>query len=448
MSDGGVGQRLWSTAVSTAVLPAGDRVLGQRMMQRFRYLDTAQWWSRQRILAERDRSLVALVRVAATEVPFYRDLYAAASIRSEDVRTAFDLAALPTVGKAELREGYPDRTTRPTGQATYDECSAGSTGEPFCVKEDAETAGWYRASFLQILSWTGWRPGQPHLQLGMNVDRRRGRMLKDRLLRCSYVSSVQLDNESLDLTLRLLAQRRIRYLFGYPVAVFELARRAQERERRISLDAVVTWGDNLDVPYRCTIEDAFHTKVLDAYGCAEGMWIASQCGRSSCYHVHSLDVVLELLDDAGRPVVPGTPGNVVVTRLHPGPSPLIRYRTGDLAIASTSDCPCGRGYESIATVVGRSADTIVTPSGNRLIVHFFTGILEHYPEIASFQVAKVSPNCLEVRVVARRELDARAAARITADITTKAPDVRVELVVVDRLPLTTGGKRRFVVDET
>ncbi len=42
---------------------------------------------------------------------------------------------------------------------------------------------------------------------------------------------------------------------------------------------------------------------------------------------------------------------------------------------------------------------VVTPSGNRLIVHFFTGILNHFPEVESFQVAQESREAILVRVV-------------------------------------------------
>jgi phenylacetate-CoA ligase len=445
---GGLVARARALALGRAVLPVADRVLGQRMMARFRYLDAAQWWPHERVLEARDALLAHVVRTAASEVELYRELYADAGVDPIDVRSATDLAALPVVEKAQLRDGFPPRTTRPTGQTTYNECSAGSTGEPLCVKEDATTAGWYRASFLQILSWAGWSLGQRHMQLGINPDRQRGRAVKDNLLRCSYVSAYDLGEAELDRALTQLRQRRIRYVFGYPVGVSELAQRALEQGRPIVLDGVVTWGDTLERRARSAIERAFGCRVLDAYGIAEGVWVASQCPRRELYHVHSLDVVVELLDDAGRPVAPGTPGHVVVTRLHAGPSPLIRYRTGDLAVSSTASCECGRGYETIASIIGRTADTLVTPSGKRLIVHFFTGAFEHHPDIDAFQTARTHADRLELRVVPRNEQGMASADAVARRIAAQVPDMRVDVRIVDRVPLTRAGKRRFVVDET
>jgi phenylacetate-CoA ligase len=417
-------------------------------MARFRYLDAAQWWPPERVLAARDAMLTNVVRTAAAEVDLYRDLYAGAGIDANDVRNAGDLSALPIVAKADLRAGYPDRTTRPTGQRTYDECTSGSTGEPLCVKEDSATAGWYRASFLQILSWAGWSLGQRHLQLGVNPLRQRGRAMKDRVLRCSYVSIFQLGRGGLDRALGQLVNRHIRYVFGYPMDVQRLARRSLELGWSVSLDGVVTWGDPLGASGRTAIEETFGCRVLDAYGLAEGLWIASQCPRRDLYHVHSLDAVLELVDDVGRPVEAGTAGHVVVTRLHAGPSPLIRYRTGDLAVRTTASCGCGRGYETISSIVGRTVDTLVTPSGKRLIVEFFSGMFDDHPDISAFQAAKTHADRLELRIVLRDHRRIATVDEVARRIKEQVPDMSVEIRIVDQVPLTRAGKRRFVIDET
>ena len=52
--------------------------------------------------------------------------------------------------------------------------------------------------------------------------------------------------------------------------------------------------------YRATIEKAFQTKATDTYGCAEGVQIAAQC-ECGTYHIHTLDAVVEFLNDEGRP---------------------------------------------------------------------------------------------------------------------------------------------------
>ena len=125
------------------LLPLGDRLVGQRMMERLRFLRRAQWWDPERLEAERARRLQDLLAVAYREVPFYRSLWG-------EIR---DLGSLPPATKSALRAGYPHSTTRDTGQRFSESCSSGSTGANFCVREDPETAGWHRASFLLALEW-------------------------------------------------------------------------------------------------------------------------------------------------------------------------------------------------------------------------------------------------------------------------------------------------------
>lgn len=446
---GGVNKALergWREALCRAVLPLGDRLLGQRMMARLRLLEQAQWWDRERLLSERDRVLAQLIAVSYEEVPFYRELWDRHGIKPQDVRTASDLARLPLVTKDMLRAGYPSRTVRSTGQRTHEECSSGSTGRPFCVQEDAYTAGWYRASFMLALQWSGWRIGDPQLQMGMTLQRSGGRRAKDLLLRCHYVSAYDLRDAALDAHLEKIDRRGLRHVWGYPGAVYYLARRAAQTGWIRELDAVVTWGDTLFSHYRKSIESAFHTRVFDTYGCAEGMQISAQCGHSGQYHVHDLDVIVEYLDDGGESVVSSDPGNLVVTRLHPGPMPLIRYHVGDVGVAGTSPCGCGRGLSTMDSIKGRETDVVTTPSGNRLIVHFFTGVLEHFPEIDTFQVTQDRPDSIVLRIVPSDGFDDRTGERAATKLKEKGADVTIEVEVVEEIPLTPAGKRRFVVN--
>ncbi|HWM90797.1 MAG TPA: phenylacetate--CoA ligase family protein [Thermoanaerobaculia bacterium] len=425
-----------SLLLERVLLPAGDRLVGQRMMARLRFLRAAQWWDPERLETERTRLLRDLLTVACREVPFYRSLYGDAPK---------ELGNLPVATKAALRAGYPHATTRDTGQRFYESCSSGSTGANFCVREDSETAGWHRASFLLALEWSGWRIGDPHLQTGMTLRRGLVKGVKDRLLRCAYVSAFDLSDEALDRGLEILERRRIEHLRGYPGSLYYLARRALETGWNRPLRGIVTWGDSLYAHYRETIERAFGTRVLDTYGIGEGMQVSAQCEERGLYHVHALDVIVECVDDDGNPVPPGQTGHLLLTRLHPGPMPLIRYRVGDLGVMSSDPCPCGRGFTTMSSIQGRDTDVVVTPSGNRLIVHFFTGILSRFPEIESFQVTQESPDAILLRVVPAVGYSEEVPPRIVAALREKGADLEIEVDTTDEIPTAPSGKRRFVI---
>ncbi len=442
-----MGDKSWHWLLRNIVLPSSDLLLGGGVSRRLRLLEAAQWWDPARLHAERDRLLRTLVDVAYREVPFYRGLMQHEGVKPGDLRTAEDLDLLPVVTKDMLRAGYPDATTRDTGHKTYEARTSGSTGHNFAVVEDAPTKGSYLASFLLVLEWAGWEIGRPHLQTGMKLERGTQRRWKDWLLRCSYVSAFDLDDASIDASLEMLDSRGTEHLWGYAASLYFFALRALAKGWNRPLRSVVTWGDNLYPHYRLAIEEAFGCRVTDTYGIGEGVQVSAQCGAGGNYHVHTLDVVVEYLDDDGRPVPPGTPGNLILTRLHPGPMPLIRYRVGDLGIAGDQTrCPCGRGYDRMQAILGRDSDVVVTPAGNRLIVEFFNGIIDDILTIESFQVIQETPDAIRVLLVPRPGYSESSRKELVDTIHASGGEgLRVDVELVDSIPLTPGGKRRYVL---
>jgi phenylacetate-coenzyme A ligase PaaK-like adenylate-forming protein len=437
----------WCWLLRSILLPAGDIVFGQSMMRRLRFLEKMQWWNRERLEPLRNDLLREVIATAFNEVPFYRHLMEQAAVTPQDIREPEDLRRLPIVTKDLLRAGYPHETTRPTGQKTYEKRTSGSTGKNFVVLEDAATAGWYRASFMLALQWSGWQIGQPQLQTGMTFQRGLEKRLKDKLLGCYYVSAAALDDQSLDRSLEVLDRKSIDFIWGYPGSIHLLARRAVDCGWNRPIRSVVTWGDNLYQGYRRTIETAFRTRVFDTYGCAEGVQVAAQCGTGDHYHLHDLDTIVEFVDERGNPVPNDKPGLILLTRLHAGPMPLIRYQLGDVGIAGDlKPCPCGRGYRTMQSVQGRDTDIVVTPSGNRLIVHYFTGLLEHFSEIDSFQVRQDEVESITLLIVPTKAFGTDTTNRIKATLKgLNAPDLRIDVEVVNKIPVSPAGKRRFVV---
>lgn len=428
------------------ILPIGDLLFGQRMMARLEFLEAAQWWDKEQIETYRDSQLQQLVSIAYNQVPFYRDVFDNAGLHPGDIKTPADLTRLPIITKDMLRKGYPGQVTRPTGQRTYEASTSGSTGKNFYVREDAFTAGWYRASFMLALEWAGWRTGDPHFQTGITPKRSYDRKLKDWLLNCHYASAYELDDAHLDQMLSTIESKRITFIFGYPGSLYYLARYARKQGWNLPVRSAVTWGDMLFPHYRQEIEAVFNTRVYDTYGCAEGFQISAQCEHGN-YHIHALDVIAEFLDLDGKAVEAGDPGNIVITRLHPGPMPLIRYATGDMGVRTDEiQCPCGRGLPLMHSIQGRNTDVVHTPSGNRLIVHFFTGVLEHFPIIDSFQVVQENLHSLLIRLVVKEALSPQAVQQFTrALIDHGCRDMTIEIEVVDQIPLTPAGKTRFII---
>ncbi len=70
-------------------------------------------------------------------------------------------------------------------------------------------------------------------------------------------------------------------------------------------------------------------------------------------HLNPQMAIVELLDDAGVPVEAGQAGEVVITPLGCRALPLVRFRTGDIAMLLPGRCPCGRTTPRLSAILGR-----------------------------------------------------------------------------------------------
>lgn len=439
---------LYSSLCEKLILPVADAFTRNCVMSSYAFFKQAQWWDRERLLALQDELLRETVATAYAEVPFYRDAFDACGAAPGGIAGLDDLRRLPVATKRGLKENYPQRCTRRTGRPFSEYFTSGSSGEPFAVRIDNYTLSRARALMFLRANFSGWRIGDPFAQTGMTLERGVIKRVKDALLRVEYLSAFDLSDQVLDRYLDLIDKKRLRYLMGYAGSLYCLASRAREVGFNRTLDGIVSWGDNLYEHYRSTVEGAFSCRVTDTYGCGEGIQIAAQCGAADgAYHVFMPHVIVEIVDDEGNPVPDGEVGNVLLTRLDPGAMPLIRYRVGDIARKSTkAACSCGRTWEMLAKIEGRDTDVVVTPRGNRLIVHFFTGIMEYFPAIETFRVVQERRGEITVEIVPAEGFSDRVWEEVKGEILAKGDrDLAVQLKLVSEIPLSASGKRRFVV---
>ena len=87
-----------------------------------------------------------------------------------------------------------------------------------------------------------------------------------------------------------------------------------------------------------------------------------------------------------KPVDPGVEGELVVTNLGRTGSPLFRYRTGDLVVADTEPCPCGRSLLRLKGGILGRIDDMFTIRGNNVYPASIEAILRQFAEIAEYRI--------------------------------------------------------------
>jgi|WetSurMetagenome_2_1015567.scaffolds.fasta_scaffold00064_30 phenylacetate-CoA ligase len=441
---------VYSTACEKLVLPLADAVVHHNTMAFYNFYKETQWWDRQRLKDYQNKHLAETIRIAYNETHFYKELYDTYNIDPKTISSTSDLAQLPVVTKDMLRASYPAKCTRDSGLTWAEHCTSGSSGKPFAIRIDKYSLSRARALMFLRANFSGWNIGDPFIQTGVSPDRGVIKKIKDLIMRVDYISAFNLTDNKLDHCLDLIDKKKLNYIMGYPAGIYCLALRAAHVGFNHQLKGIVTWGDNLYQHYRINMESVFKCRVTDTYGCCEGIQIAAQCGMNNgAYHIFMPHVAVEVVDDKGFPVSPGEVGNILLTRLDAGAMPLIRYKVGDIGRKSLDDaCPCGRGLEMLTKIEGRDTDIIITPNGNRLIVHFFTAIFEYYQTIDTFKIIQEKPGAIIVEIMPKPAFRKEDLNKLKAEILVKGdPDLEIEFRLVDEIPPEKSNKRRFVVSK-
>ena len=97
-------------------------------------------------------------------------------------------------------------------------------------------------------------------------------------------------------------------------------------------------------------------------------------------------------------------------------------------------------------VTGRQVDIIETPDGRQVSGVFFPHLFKEFPAVERFQVVQEAPNRVQIRMVLNRgwsESDRRLLVSELGKVL--GPEVDVDLLPVDDIPLTMTGKHRVVV---
>ena len=178
-------------------------------------------------------------------------------------------------------------------------------------------------------------------------------------------------------------------------------------QRPKAIAAVLTRGEWVPPDLRAQVRRLLGVPLLDIYSCEELGPVAFECTKvPEHYHVSTSNVIIEILDDEGRPVAPGRSGNVTMTGLNALATPLLRYQPGDVA-ALTEACPCGHRGQVITRLQGRSRSLLTLPNGRRRnFLLLSANILAAAPQVRESRVLQLDRQRLRLELVADRPLSA------------------------------------------
>lgn len=187
-------------------------------------------------------------------------------------------------------------------------------------------------------------------------------------------------------TLKMMKEIQGDHLFTTPSYAVYLAELAASGGGDPILDfglrSIWLIGELCSNALRRRIETLWGCPAFCYYGSMEAGPIGLECAEQSGYHVATNFVALEIVDTGEdvRTLAGEKLGEVVVTPLWRYATPLIRYRTGDLAHWEVADCACGLQGRRLR-VHGRREDVLVIAGRSFHVSDIEEGLLA-IPEVS------------------------------------------------------------------
>jgi phenylacetate-CoA ligase len=421
-----------------------------------REFDRNQERSAEALAALQWRAFTRMAAHAYDRVPFYRRAFDERGLRPSDLVSPADLAKLPFLTKAVLSRSFQDLTaTDARRHGARPLQTSGTTGGRvrFLVDRSANILEF--VYYWRFWGWHGYRLGDRFAEFSaesfLPIDAHRDRLVKaSRLTNRILLNGLVLSRGNVRDYVAIVKRLRPKFLKGLPSSLYVFALLCRDvGETGIRFRAVFSQGEHLPDGQRRLIEEVFSTRVYDSYGHLERTVAISQCPQGR-YHVHPDYGLTEFVTPEQPPelAVDLSPSEsvfeIVSSGLHNLAMPLLRYRTGDLAVidAGQKACPCGLSFPLVRAVIGRQTDVVVTPD-KRAVTALYVA-LDRVAGIARAQIVQESLDTLIVHLVrgagAPPDLEQQVV-RMIQSFTGTA--MRVVVRDCDLADLQDGGGRKF-----
>lgn len=390
--------------------------------------------------------------------PYYRELFSLAGFEARELNALDQLARLPMTDKSDFASRNRDFLAVAETEVV-DICqTSGTTGEPVTI--------WQTENDLQRLS--------QNEQLAFSAA---GVSRNDRVLICAALDRCFMAGLAYFLGLRKIGATAIRAGSGQPALVAELIIKqrptvlvgvpslflAIARQLRqsgidpatLAVDKLICIGEPIRAadlglaPLGTLLSEAWSAQVLGTYASTEMATSFADCTAGCGGHLLPELIIVEIVGEDGAAVACGTSGEVVVTPLGIEGTPLLRYRTGDIARLHTELCDCGRRTPRLGPILGRRAQmlkyrgTTLFPAAISSALHGIESVRGHYLEVErEFDLSdriRVVVGCTDPSLTADRLAELIAAkTRVRPEVVLVTPDdiVRKTIVPERRKPVT------------
>ncbi len=429
--------------LSSQILKSGNSFLGFRIfgsVQKrifedilLKSLMQSQYWP-QKTLANHQREMIGKVlSFASSNVPFWNANFRNKNIKSIKPMSKLDFKKIPIEKFLALETNTSNAIKTGT---------SGSTGVPFQFFIDKRSFLKRRALYKRVLLWGGRRSNDTIIRM-LNFDRY-GVEKEGVFIPCSGPNELQ---DKKRIIYSLAEKSRHGVIFdGFASFLLFFARIAEKDKKKFKTSFLISTAEMLGREERLFIEKIFHAPIFNCYVSREAGLIGTECEYHDGFHIHSENILVEILNDQGLPVTEGEVGNITITTFDNFIMPLIRYQLGDKGSFMSKNCPCGRTLPKIR-VEGRNFSWITLPKNKTSnIFEILQPLRKRMEHIIQYQIIQKSINKILLLIVPNENFDAKIRNEISAEMRNfLGCEVHFDIREVGSIPTTQGGKQQHFI---
>ena len=352
-----------------------------------------QFRSPEEIKCYQEERLTQTLTYLQAHSKFYQRMFEEHHIDINQIKKIEDLQQIPVTTKTDLQLHNDDFICVDKEQIIDYVTTSGTLGDPVTFVLTSEDLD--RLSYNEYLSFTTTGCSKKDiLQLMTTIDRRFMAGLAYYMgARELGMGVIRVGNGIPELQWDTIRRIGPTGCIVVPSFLIKLVGYAQEHGidyRRSSLRRAICIGEALrDTDFSNNTLGAKITELwpelelFSTYASTEMQTSITECGHHCGGHVPADMLLVELLDEQNNPVPEGEEGEVVITTLGVRGMPLLRFKTGDICIARTGRCACGRTTMRLSSVIGRRGQMIKF-KGTTLYPPALYDVLENIPGVNNY----------------------------------------------------------------
>jgi len=320
------------------------------------------------LLEIQQERLKSLVTHAGKTVPYYNEIFSKNKVNLSSPDIFEELKKIPITDKSILSNRFDDFISSDFREKPYRIVyTGGSTGNPTKIMNFKEDEERLIGIFYRNHAWTGFNPWNKSLWIWTTDPERKGKGISDKisfflsgiLLNRKYIHSFDISDTQLKKWISIIEKGNFESLYCHAGSTRYFVERLDKWGVKIDTRLKSIYFSAGELDNREKMEQIFLAPVYNQYGLTEIPAVAEEC-KNKNMHIAVDSVYLELI-----PVKGMNYGEIVLTSLERYGFPLIRYKTGDIALLKEErDCDCGLGYPVLDLLPTRTFGALINKNGD------------------------------------------------------------------------------------